>query len=165
MRAVFLSVLAAVVLGGAVLVPVCARRPVHPGPPVLAPGWPGLDADAVRQGAELEEQVRAVVDRNRTKGQVVAAVRRGDVALAEAVARFERINAGAADLGYLRKCYPDASEAELSFRNLALFLWNWLADPSHGPARTAEITAAFRARFPGRDFDPVAVPVLPADRP
>src|SRR3954471_13030752 len=101
----------------------------------------------------------SVVNRVVAKQEVTAALLRGELSLAEATERFQAANGpDSAVFDRLRVLYPDAGEAELSFRQVLHFArWHPRVPPEVVAARLPQLDAEFRARFP--TAHPVAIHV------
>ena len=92
----------------------------------------------------------AVVNRVVAKQEVTAALLRGELSLADAAERFRAANGpDPAALDRLRALYPEAGEAELSFRQVLHFARSdRRMPPQVSAARLPQLEAEFRARFP-----------------
>lgn len=84
------------------------------------------------------------------KQAAAAALLRGEITQAEAVARFRELNgADRLPVADLRERYPDADEDELACRQVLRFAAGHTAVPlADRAARLSALEAEFRARFP-----------------
>jgi hypothetical protein len=94
-----------------------------------------------------------VLRRVAIKQEAAAALVRGEIDLATAVARFREVNANnPAAYTLLREQYPRAGDDELEFRQVLHFV-RWAGRPLSDvvPARLPRLEAEFFARFPTAD--------------
>ena len=144
-------------------------------PPVTGPGeWEPAEAVAWADPAgaalsrDLDARRRGIAERTLDKSDAALALARGELTLVQAADRFRQLIAtdpGRLDL--LRRIYSGASDDELVYRQVILFVrGNYRQDPARVSACLPGLEAEVNRRFPrDRSADVIAAPIAPpADR-
>ena len=150
----------------AALAAVLVAPPPADGPgywePAEAVAW--ADPAGAQLSRELDARRRGVAERTLDKSDVALALARGELTLDQAADRFRRlIVADPGRLDLLRRSYPGASDDELVYRQVVLFVrGNYRLDPARVAACLPGLEAEVGRRFPrDRSADVTAAPVAP----
>jgi hypothetical protein len=123
-------------------------------------GW--ADPAGARLSRDLDAARRGVAERTLDKSDVALGVARGELTLEQAAERFRQMNAARPDrLAFLRPSYPGASDDELVYRQVILFVrGNYRLDPARVAACLPGLEAEVSRRFQrSRAADVITFPV------
>jgi hypothetical protein len=115
--------------------------------PAESVGW--ADPEEARRFRDLDAECRGARGRNQDKATLTEALVRGERTMEDVAAQFRKLNAGApCPYAVLQDRFPSAGEAELSYRQVVLFVRGMAPHRAGAGAALPALEAEVARRFP-----------------